>query len=195
MVFINERYSVIVELRLQKVILTATNYTLTVNPLFYYEDKYISFENKIIYNSNKPTNYPDNGKFKLLNKERNITINEITGELEIKILTAKKYIIDVLYYVNNKILNAQFILIVVPTIIYKNPIITIASGILYKSEKPIVNPIRGIFTSNNLPTGCSLDKYNGIVKINKKELGNYTIVINYIINYVSISTNFTFIII
>jgi hypothetical protein len=62
----------------------------------------------------------------------------------------------------------------------------------YISKEPIVKPIGGIFSSNKLPNGITLDSKTGVISVSKIKADIYNIIITYTYNKNSASTTLHF---
>ena len=186
-------------------------FTIISEPIFYY-DKFINinYSENYTIKSDKPKYYPLNGKFKTDNPS--ISIDENTGIITFSNLEINNYSFNIYYRINNIKLSNIFNLIVKPIIYYNNSIITIYYNNTFISDIPYVNKKNGIFICNNLPNGFYLNKDTGIIKLYKlnetikngknniiidniPEKGKYTLDINYIYNYITVTTNLFIIII
>ena len=185
-------------------IISKTNYNVHSIPILYYNQN-LSINYSENYNlfSEKPIVYPLNGKFSIIN---NNIINEDTGIIQFNNLSVGLYDININYIYNNIKLNTIYKFIVKPNIYFDESLITISYNTHYECTLPQVSPSGGIFSCDNLPISFYINKTNGkitIYKINdviKNGLnkfiiknvaykGNYKLIINYMINNVSSSTN------
>lgn len=186
-------------------IVTQTTFNVNLVPILYYNQNLnINYSENYDLLSELPIVYPLNGKFSVNNNI--ITINENTGVLRFLNLSVGTYDIFVSYIYNNIKLNTSYKFIVKPNIYFDESLITISYNTYYECKLPLVNPVNGIFSCNNLPNGIYINKMNGKITIYKMDdiiknrmskftikniadKGNYTLIINYIINNTTSSTN------
>ena len=133
-----------------------------------------------------------------------VSLNKSTGELLFKNLDIGTYNIKVHYSYNDIRLSTFYNFIVNPHIEYSLSNVNIMDK--YISKEPIVKPIGGIFTSNKLPTGITLDSKTGVISVNRITLDSktgaisvnkiksdiYNIIITYTYNKNSASTTLHF---
>uniref|UniRef100_A0A6C0DBR3 Uncharacterized protein n=1 Tax=viral metagenome TaxID=1070528 RepID=A0A6C0DBR3_9ZZZZ len=136
----------------------------------------------------KPFVYPEGGKYYI--EDKNGTINNLTGELLFKNLDVGTYNIKVNYLINDINLFTIYNFIVNPHIEYSLSNVNIMDK--YISKEPIVKPLGGIFSSNKLPNGITLDNKTGIISVNKIKPEIYNIIITYTYNKNSASTTLYF---
>ena len=189
---------------------------LTVNVIGHF--KYNStiareWEKQYSYDSILPEYYPLDGTFNLENNQnQNVIINKQTGLINISNLPVGKYIFNVNYIINKKILRTKVDCVINALINYEVPYITIKYDTKYNTDKPHVSVTGGIFDCINLPEGCFINSKTGIISINqnnqnifsngkivsfykpsnnKLEIGLYNLTIQYKLNHTISTTNIT----
>jgi len=158
-----------------------TNYNLIVNPIFYYDQSDVFYYGFTNYSS-KPILNPKGGNFickENINDDGIITINNNIGE----------YNINIIYSLNNQLINANYSYKIKPFIFYKNMVVSYGYN---QPVIPIVYIQSGIFTIND--NKLSIDNQGIINNINLLEPNKYLLIITYTYNDISYDTKFNLIV-
>lgn len=110
--------------------------------------------------------------------DKNIVIDQSTGQFYINNLLVNTYAFSITYTLNNTSLLLDFILVVKPKIVYNDYLIDYLKNFI--SDKPYTNPKGGKYVCLN--NNIKVDNYTGIVEMNDLKVNNYIIPINYYYN-------------
>lgn len=142
--------------------------------------KFSDYNIIIYYNDNYTSELPiiDNigGVFTIDNK--NIIIDQLTGQFNVSNLLVNTYKFNIKYTLNNSSILLDFILIVKPKIFYNNYSIQYLKNFI--SDKPFTNPEGGRFFCQK--ENVNINNHNGVIQINNLKVDNYIIPINYYYN-------------
>ena len=188
-------YNIIIYFKTDNILLE-TYLNITIKPIIFY--KIYSFYYKLPFEKYKPKITPTNIleeellNFEMEVPELGIILNNKTGELsfdENLISNNYKLVINCTY---KNIISKSILSFNVYPIInydYENNTIYLDHWLLFESKPPSVNPSGGAFNiiNNNLQ-GITIDEQSGIITIKEANAGFHTIIINYKINLVSITT-------
>jgi hypothetical protein len=171
-----------------------TLYTLLVNPIFKYNDnnRIIIYQNNLTFKSELPVVHPSDGLFSLFCTSEIYMVNSQTGEISTDNLKVGNYNYLIKYNIKDINLQIEYKLKVIPTIFYEIKSVNLTFGIKYKFDKAIINPSGGHFICYSLPVGCIINESTGEIYISKYKnvsVGAYNLIINYILNNISSSTN------
>ena len=173
------------------------SYLLTVKPYYYYDTSSITLLYNNYYKSSKPFINPSKGYFDIklydtfLNYVPSLNYNiNISGIFNLNNLDVSNYFINTVYTYNTIPSIYQIKLTVIP-IFYYNVINNIIYSQNNLSIQPIVNPVGGTFISLSNDIGFVDDQ--GIIQFNSSlYIGNNTLQIQYIKNFVSNYYNYNF---
>jgi photosystem II stability/assembly factor-like uncharacterized protein len=164
-------------------------YNLSVTPYIYYNKKIINYQTNST--SEIPIKNSSIGTFSLdfdINSQINISSLSIDISSGIiyfdSLLDIGSYLFYVIYAVNSLKYSHTYYLDIIPIISYNDININHMSS--YSFLPLLINPIGGIFYSNNLPYFISLNSNTGLISINQNnEVGKYILIISYQINNMS----------
>ena len=168
-------------------------YNVTILYEIYYNPQILTINNNSLVSSNKPVIITTGGQFSTSTSILGLSINSLTGVLNFDNLNSGLYNISIIYTLKLSILTLNYTLLVLPNIIY-NPNYLISNyNISSNSIQPIVAPLGGIFTLNNITnTLISIDKNTGIIyTTNTLNVGKYNFLINYSQNNSSNTISYT----
>jgi len=177
------------------------NYTLGVKPTVNYIPNFIqtSYTNPVT--SIYPFYAPLGGIFSIQNNDPNnpnltkdISVDVSNGLIKTNsLLKVGLYNSLVNYIINDSTETIPFTISVYPTFIFPIGFLIVNYGSNYYSERAIVNPKRGIFTSIN--QYFSMDNSGGRIFIsNTNSIGKYTLPIQYSFNKMNVIYNYNLII-
>ena len=174
---------------------TIYNHIIEIKPELSYSNNNIIIYYTDNYTSELPNIIDKDGLF-TINNNKNIIINENTGQFTVIDLLVNTYLFNVIYTKNNSSTILDFIIIVKPKVIYNNYLISFLQNFI--SDKPFINPEGGRFICSNSNINIdnytvNIDNYTGIIKMNNLKVNNYSIPINYYYNntYTIVNCNLT----
>lgn len=177
-------------------IVETIKYSVSVYPLFLYEETSFIIKHNQKLNIKTPIIQPNNGKFNCSNFQDNLNLD---GSISFNnLFDVGEYKFEVNYSFNNKTTTNYINIIVEPEISYSTNEIIQNYGTYYESELPNVKPTNsnGTFYLLNLISGINIDSKTGkIIFDSLLDVNNYELVIYYELNNVVVNYNYKYIII
>jgi hypothetical protein len=165
----------------------------------------VNYQDHYNITSPEPIIYPEGGIFSFkINNNSNIIIDKLSGCITVTDIEVGNYELIVIYSYNNVFKSCLFKFTVSPSLTFETNNLNVIQNTSFMSVPPIVNPIGGYFTCENLIDGLILNKITGvisflkleqlykinnIIKINKNiaKKNTYNIIINYKFKNITIS--------
>lgn len=172
---------------------TSIEIDITINSIFNYPKENMIINYGTNSNSGIPSVFPEGGNFYCDNLLK-IELDVNNGIINFNNIDIGSYCFDIIYKINNKIDKIIYNLLVNPIFYYPKKIRRLYYKTINYSEFPITNINNGIYEILTLKyNNISIDKNNGIIKFNNLlEIGNYSIIIKFTINNITVNTTYEF---
>jgi hypothetical protein len=116
----------------------------------------VNYQDHYNITSPEPIVYPEGGIFSFkINNNSNIIIDKLSGCITVTDIEVGNYELIVIYSYNNVLKSCLFKFTVSPSLTFETNNLNVIQNTSFMSVPPIVNPIGGYFTCENLIYGCN----------------------------------------